>query len=85
MLKGIALGADLVVLGRLYVYALAANGPSGVVNMLEILEDEVHECLALIGVSKFAELNRSFLHAATPTVTPGVHSAFPLLRLNDGY
>ena len=85
LLKGIALGADLVVLGRLYVYALAANGPSGVVNMLEILEDEVHECLALIGVSKFAELNRNFLHAATPTVTPGVHSAFPLLRLNDGY
>ena len=85
LLKGIAAGADLIVLGRLYVYALAANGASGIVNLLEILEDEVHECLALIGASKFADLNKDFLHAAIPTVTPGVHSAFPLLRLTDGY
>ena len=73
------------VLGRLYVYALAADGAQGVVTMLDILEDEVHECLALAGVSRFAELDRSFVHAAPSVVTPGVHSAFPLLRLGEGY
>ena len=85
LLKAIAMGADLIVLGRLYVYALAADGAQGVVTMLDILEDEVHECLALAGVSRFAELDRSFVHAAPSVVTPGVHSAFPLLRFGEGY
>ncbi len=85
VLKGLAMGADLVILGRLYVYALAANGADGIVRLLEILEDEMHEVMGLMGVTKLADLDRTFLHPATPTVEPGVHSAFPHLRLGDGY
>jgi len=85
VLKGIALGADLVVLGRLYVYGLAAGGADGVVRILEILEDEVEECLALVGATSFEKLDRTFVHPATPMVQAGVHSAFPLLTLDDGY
>jgi isopentenyl diphosphate isomerase/L-lactate dehydrogenase-like FMN-dependent dehydrogenase len=85
ILKGIAMGADLVVVGRLYVYALAAAGAGGIVRLLEILEDEVQECLGLIGVTSFAQLDKSFLQAAAPVVPPHVHSAFPLLMMNDGY
>ncbi len=85
ILKGIAMGADLVVVGRLYVYALAAAGAGGIVRLLEILEDEVQECLGLIGVTSFAQLDKTFLHAAAPVVPPHVHSAFPLLTMNEGY
>jgi hypothetical protein len=43
--------------------------------------------MGLLGVTNFAELDRSYLHAAAPVVPPSVHSAFlPLLRLpEEGY
>ncbi|MBU6499331.1 MAG: alpha-hydroxy-acid oxidizing protein [Rhodospirillales bacterium] len=85
ILKAVALGADLVLLGRLYLYGLAAGGAPGIVRLLEILEHEVQECLALIGVTGLRQLDASFVHAAPPVVPPHVHSAFPLLTINEGY
>src|SRR5262249_45256351 len=76
IVKAIAAGANLVGLGRLQCYALAAGGQKTLVRMLEILEDEVLRCLGLVGVTKFAELNGSYLHAATPVAAPHVLSAF---------
>ena len=81
IVKAIALGADLVGLGRLQCWALAAAGENGVLRMLELLEDEVIRCLGLLGVTNFAELSKSYLHPATPTNLPGVFSAFPLLEI----
>lgn len=81
IVKAIALGADLVGLGRLQCWALAAAGEDGVLRMLELLEDEVIRCLGLLGVTNFAELNKSYLHPATPTNLPHVFSAFPLLEI----
>jgi isopentenyl diphosphate isomerase/L-lactate dehydrogenase-like FMN-dependent dehydrogenase len=81
IVKAIALGADLVGIGRLQCWALAAAGENGVVRMLELLEDEVIRCLGLLGVTSFAELNKSYLHPATPTNLPHVFSAFPLLEI----
>ena len=84
VVKGIAAGADLVAIGRMQCYALAAGGTEGVVRMLEILEDEVHRALAGSGVTGFAELEKSHLHPGAPVVTPPhVFSAFPLLRIED--
>ncbi len=83
VVKAIAMGADLVGLGRMHCYGLAAAGQAGVVRMLELLEDEVQRCLGLLGVNKFAELDGSYLHAATPTNPPHVFSAFPLLKIED--
>ncbi len=80
VVKAIALGADAVALGRLYCYALAAEGAAGVRRMLEILEQEVAVAMALTGVTRLSELSRSHLHPGAPSVTaPHVHSAFPLL------
>jgi IMP dehydrogenase len=83
IVKAIAMGADLVGLGRMQCYGLGAAGQVGVVRMLELLEDEVQRCLGLLGVNTFAELNPSYLHAATPTNPPHVFSAFPLLKIDD--
>lgn len=78
IVKAIAAGADLVGIGRLQCWALAAAGEAGVTRMLELLEDEVLRCLGLLGATSFAEVNKSCLHPATATNAPSVFSAFPL-------
>jgi glycolate oxidase len=79
IVKAVALGAELVGMGRLYCYGLAAAGEEGVRRVLELLEDEVQTCLGLLGATSFAAVERNQLHPAAPVVTPHVHSAFPLL------
>jgi glycolate oxidase len=81
IVKAIAMGADLVGIGRLQCFALAAKGEEGVRRMLDLLEDEVIRCLGLLGVRNFGELDKAYLHQATPTNLPHVFSAFPLLDI----
>lgn len=81
VVKAIACGADLVGIGRLQCWALAAAGEAGVERMLELLEDEVIRCLGLLGATSFAEVDKSSVHPATATSLPGVFSAFPLLEI----
>jgi glycolate oxidase len=83
IVKAIAAGADLVGLGRMQCYALAAGGAATLIRMLELMEDEIRRSLGLIGVTSFAELDRSFIRAATPTTPPHVLSAFPLLDVPE--
>jgi glycolate oxidase len=81
VVKAIALGADAVSVGRLYVYGLAAAGQEGVVRLFEILEDEIRICLSLLGVTGYHELDKSYIRAAPAVVPPHVHSPFPHLDL----
>jgi glycolate oxidase len=81
IVKAIAAGADLVGLGRMQCFAVAAAGQAGVVRMLELLEDEVQRCLMLVGAARLADLDRSFLAPAQPVNLPHVLSAFPLLEI----
>jgi glycolate oxidase len=81
VVKAIAAGADLVGIGRLQCFALAAAGETGIVRMLELLEDEVIRTLGLLGATSFVEVEKSMLHQAAPTNTPSVFSAFPLLDI----
>src|SRR5262245_6023924 len=83
VIKGIALGANVVSIGRLYLYGLAAAGEAGVHRVLELLETEVRTGLGLLGVNSFAELDKSCLQAATPVNQPHVFSAFPLLQSTE--
>jgi hypothetical protein len=48
-----------------------------------LLEDEVQRCLGMLGVTRFADLERSCLHPAPPVTQPHVLSAFPLLKIED--
>jgi len=80
IIKAIALGANIVGLGRLYLYGLAAAGQEGVVRVLELLETELRVSMGLLGVDSFAKLDKSYLHAAPPVYTPHTHSAFPLIE-----
>jgi isopentenyl diphosphate isomerase/L-lactate dehydrogenase-like FMN-dependent dehydrogenase len=78
IVKAIALGANLVGLGRMQCYGLAAAGQAGIVRMLEIMHDEVTRALGLLGATSFGKLDRSYLHAAALANAPHVFSAFPL-------
>jgi isopentenyl diphosphate isomerase/L-lactate dehydrogenase-like FMN-dependent dehydrogenase len=79
LVKAVALGAEMVGLGRLYCYGLAAAGEHGVRRVLELLEDEVQTCLGLLGATSFGGIERSMLCQAQPVAAAHVHSAFPLL------
>ena len=81
IVKAIALGANLVGLGRMQCYGLAAGGQAGIVRMLELMEDEVTRTLGLLGATSYAKLDSSFLHAAAPANPASVFSAFPLLHI----
>lgn len=83
IVKAIASGATLVAIGRMQCYALAAGGQAGVVRLLELLEDEVMRSLGMLGVTRWADLDRSYLQAAMPANTPHVLSAFPHLKIDE--
>jgi glycolate oxidase len=83
IVKAIASGADLVGIGRMQCFALACGGEAGILRLLELFEDEVQRSMGLLGVTRFAELDRSYLHPAPPANAPHVLSAFPLLKIDD--
>lgn len=83
IVKAIALGAQAVGLGRLQGLALAAGGEAGVVRMLELLQDEVARTLGMLGVTSFAELDRSYVTQVQPLGRSWLDSAFPLIK--EGY
>jgi len=78
VVKGIAAGADLVCIGRLYCSALAAAGAPGVARLLPLLKEELTIAMGLLGVRSLDELSAECLVAAHTVVPPSVHSAFPL-------
>jgi isopentenyl diphosphate isomerase/L-lactate dehydrogenase-like FMN-dependent dehydrogenase len=83
IVKALAMGAQAVGLGRLQGLALAAGGEAAVVRMLELLQDEAMRTLGMLGVTSFAELDRSYVTAAPPLGRSWMDSAFPLLA--EGY
>ena len=83
VVKAIVAGADLVGIGRMQCYGLAAAGQAGVVRVLELIEDEMLRCLGLLGVTSLGEIDRSYGHAAAPVHLPHVFSAFPLLNIEE--
>ena len=61
VLKALALGATAVLLGRPFLYALAAEGSDGVANCVSILRRELQMAMALSGRVSIARIDRSVL------------------------
>jgi isopentenyl diphosphate isomerase/L-lactate dehydrogenase-like FMN-dependent dehydrogenase len=66
ILKAVALGADVVALGRLQGWGLAAAGAAGVVRMLEILEDELVSAMGLTGLTCIDQVTPKYVTQAEP-------------------
>jgi len=61
VLKGIALGAQAVLLGRPPLWALAAYGAEGVQTMLELLQSEMARNMAQCGRANLAAIDRTMV------------------------
>ena len=61
IVKALALGADMVFLGRAAAYGLAAGGEAGVRRALRLLRSEVDRVLALLGCPSVAALGPQFV------------------------
>jgi L-lactate dehydrogenase (cytochrome) len=61
VLKALAAGATACSGGRLYLYALAAAGETGVDRVVGKLKDEIERDMKLMGVRSVSELNSSML------------------------
>jgi len=57
VLRALALGADSVLLGRAWAYALAARGEAGVSQLLAILKEELEVAMSLTGQSDVRKLD----------------------------
>ncbi|MGH1506538.1 MAG: alpha-hydroxy acid oxidase, partial [Acidimicrobiales bacterium] len=57
VVKAVALGAKAVMIGRAYLWGLAANGQAGVENVLDVLRMGIDSTLMGIGKSSIAELS----------------------------
>lgn len=61
VVKALALGAQACMIGRPYLYGLAAGGQAGVELMLDMLRAEIDRTLALIGAARVTDLDPSVL------------------------
>jgi isopentenyl diphosphate isomerase/L-lactate dehydrogenase-like FMN-dependent dehydrogenase len=79
IVKALALGAKAVTIGKLQGWGLGAGGASGLVRVLELLEEELTIDMALLGVSNVAQINRSHVCPAVPVALAHEMSAFPYM------
>jgi isopentenyl diphosphate isomerase/L-lactate dehydrogenase-like FMN-dependent dehydrogenase len=70
ILKAVALGADVVALGRLQGWGLAAGGKDGLVRMLEILEDELISAMGLTGLPSIRQVTPKHVCKAEAVTPP---------------
>ncbi len=61
-LMALALGATAVLVGRPYVYGLAAAGAIGVAHVVQILRAELETAMALTGCRDLASIDPSVIH-----------------------
>ena len=59
VLKALALGARAVLIGRAYLWGLAADGEQGVSSVLSLLRDELQLAMALAGRPTIASIDRT--------------------------
>lgn len=61
VVRMIALGADTVLIGRAFLYALATAGEAGVKNLLDLFEKEMRVAMVLTGAKSISEITRDSL------------------------
>ncbi len=59
--KALACGADFVMLGRPFLYAVGAGGPAGLEQMLDMLANDLGIVMAQLGCTRTVQLDRTSL------------------------
>lgn len=68
VVKALALGADLVQVGRAPLYGVAAGGEDGAARVLQLLRSEIDRVLSFLGCPDVADLGPQWIEAADFTV-----------------
>jgi glycolate oxidase len=84
VLKGIALGADAVAIGKLWAWGQGAAGTVGVTRVLEILENEIVSAMGLLGITSIEQLGPEYLVRAKPVTPPHEMSAWVNMPSHGG-
>ena len=58
------MGANGVLIGRAWAYALAARGEQGVFDLLRVIREEMAASMALMGVNSVADLHSGLVDTA---------------------
>src|SRR3954447_8494890 len=69
VVKALALGADAVLMGRPYMFGLAANGEAGVEQALELMRNEIHRAMAFCGAPSVGAVDATMVNVGTPGMT----------------
>jgi isopentenyl diphosphate isomerase/L-lactate dehydrogenase-like FMN-dependent dehydrogenase len=64
VIKGLARGAKVVMLGRTALWGLGADGAEGVARVFEILRDQLHVAMGLCGRTKISDLKPDLVFRA---------------------
>jgi L-lactate dehydrogenase (cytochrome) len=65
----LALGADFVLLGRAWAYALAAGGGEGVERALKLIEAEMRVAMALTACTRIDTITREIVERSGDQAT----------------
>jgi L-lactate dehydrogenase (cytochrome) len=69
VVRMLALGADFVLMGRAWAYALAACGQDGVAHVLQLIDAEMRVAMALTGCTDIAQLNGNIVERSASQAT----------------
>jgi len=61
VVRMLALGANFVLIGRAWMYAMAAQGGAGVAHVLKLIEAEMRVAMALTGCTSIADIDRQII------------------------
>ena len=80
VVKALSLGARACLIGRPWVYAVAARGEKGVDHILRIIREEIRVTLGLTGFTNVQDLNRSALVETVPISLASSPFAIAMVR-----
>ena len=61
LMRALALGARACLVGRAYIFGLAAGGQAGVTKAIEFIRNELDVTMALCGVNSVREIGRQVI------------------------
>ena len=66
VVRALALGAKAVLIGRPWVWAMAARGETGVLSLLQVFQQEIARAMALMGVTRIEDITSETIDPPSP-------------------
>ena len=70
VIKAVAMGADVVAIGKMQACALAAGGAPALLRTFQIMEEEINVAMSLMGVTSFSKLSKNNICKADSVTSP---------------